>query len=195
MKTLLLMMIATLGFNAHAGKYEVDAAHSKMGFEVAHLMISTVEGRFTDFSGELTYDEKKEILTAIKGTAKATSIDTANAKRDEHLRSPDFFDVAKYPELSFSASGLKVKKGEKATIKGKLTIHGKTKTVPVELNFKGIIKDAWGNDKLVVSADAKISRKDFGLTWNKALEAGGVVVGDEVEIKVVTQAALPQEKK
>lgn len=187
-KFLTLALSQLLAASAWAAAYEIDPAHSTVGFEVTHLMISTVEGRFDEFKGEMEYDEKKNVLNSIQGTTKTASINTNNAKRDEHLRSADFFDATKNPELSFSAKSVGVKKGEKKKVSGKLTINGITKTVPFTLDFKGSVKDAWGNEKLVVHAEAEINRKDFNVKWNKALEAGGVVVGDKVQIDVHAQA-------
>lgn len=196
MKNLAILTAVLLtGINSFATSFMIDQAHSSVGFEVTHLMISTVEGRFDDFQGEVTYDEKKQLITGIKGTAKTASINTANTKRDEHLQSADFFNAKKNPELKFEAKGLKIKKGESEKIKGSLTMNGVKKTVPVEVNFKGTVKDAWGNEKVVVNATTDISRKNFGLTWNKTLDTGGVVVGDEVKIKVFAQAAKAEEKK
>lgn len=189
---LVAQVIATASF---AAVYEIDPAHSTVGFEVTHLMISTVDGRFDEFKGQLTYDEKKGVLTGISGVTKTASINTNNKKRDDHLKSPDFFNAKKYPELKFEAKNLNVKKGEKKKVKGQLTINGKTNTVPFELDFKGAVKDPMGNEKLVVNADAEIKRKDYNVNWNKALETGGVVVSDEVEIKVRAQAAKKADEK
>lgn len=170
--------------------YVVDKSHSQLIFEVDHLVISTVVGRFDDFEGQITVDPKSKELNSIKGSAKSKSINTNEEKRDKHLRSADFFEVEKYPELSFSVAGLKLKPGTKTKTKGSLKIKDVTKEVPFDLNYKGQVTDPWGTEKIVLEAQATIERKDYGLKWNEALETGGVMVGEEVKIKVTIQGNL-----
>jgi polyisoprenoid-binding protein YceI len=180
-------------FNAHSAEmstFKIDKGHSQLIFEVDHLVISTVVGRFDDFDGELSIDKKSKELLSINGKALATSINTNEAKRDKHLRSADFLDADKHPELTFSASGLKLKAGAKAKVKGKLKIRGITKEVEVDLAFKGLATDPWGAEKIVVKAESTIDRKDFGLKWNEALETGGVLVGESVKIIVSAEGNL-----
>lgn len=189
----LAMAIAISGAfssQARAETYVLDAGHSNVGFEVAHLMISTVEGKFKNFSGSFTYDREKQTVSNIKVSIQSASIETNEADRDKHLRSQDFFDVENHPKLTFVGTGkTKLVKG-KALIPGKLTIRGVTKQVVLDTNLGGIAKDPWGNVVLAFSAQVQngISRKEFGLTWNKALEAGGILVGDNIEIFIRGEA-------
>lgn len=175
--------------------YTLDKSHTQLTFEVDHLVISTVLGRFDDFEGEIQFDPKSKMLVSIKGNAKATSINTNDDKRDKHLRSADFFEVEKYPELTFEANNLKLKSGKKAKVKGQLKIRDVTKQITFDLNFKGHVTDPWGTEKLIVEATAQINRKDFGLKWNETLETGGLLVGEKIKIKVSAQANLKPLKK
>lgn len=168
-----------------ATRYEVDDQHTSVTFAVRHLF-TEVEGRFQTFDGEIAFDPAAPEQTTIKGTIDAASIDTNVQKRDEHLRSADFFDVAKYPKIAFVSTG--VADIDKATNKGKilgnLTMHGVTKPVVLDAQFLGQATDPWGNRKAGFAATTTINRKDFGLGWNKALESGGLLVGDEVTIRI-----------
>jgi polyisoprenoid-binding protein YceI len=161
----------------NAAPYDVDIAHSSVGFKIKHLMISNVKGNFAEFSG--SYDLEGGKLKALDGSIKASSIDTGIDKRDTHLKSADFFDVAKFPDITFKMTSFS---GEKLT--GDLTIHGVTKSVTLESEVSGTIKDPWGKTRSSISLNGTINRSDYGLTWNKALEAGGVVVGDEVKLSI-----------
>ncbi len=180
----LLAVSSALSFNASAATYDADVSHSMVGFSVKHLMISTVRGNFGDFAGSLVTPEGKEDFTKAKVdfTVKAASINTNNAKRDEHLRSPEFFDTAKFADAKFVSTKIAASGKDKYKLTGDLTIHGVTKPVTFDATFTGKNKDPWGNDKIAFVASTQINRKDFGLTWNKALETGGVVVGDEVKM-------------
>lgn len=164
-------------------EYVVDSAHSSVNFVVRH-MISKTRGQFNDFEGAFSFDSKKLDASKVSFMAKAASIDTNNQKRDEHLRSGDFFDVEKYPTLSFASRKLTPKGKNTYKLDGDLTIHGVTKPVSFEVEYSGEDKDPWGNVKAGFSAATKVNRKDFGLTWNKALDSGGIVVGEEVEIRL-----------
>ncbi len=198
MKLLCVVMTSLLlSFSAFAkdykpGKYQVDTAHSKVGFEIPHLVISTVEGKFTDFSGVIQLD-KKFNKSKIDVAISAKSIDTANSKRDDHLRSADFFDVEKNSDIKFTSTSIKGTP-EKFTVQGKLTMKGVTKPVTLDAQYLGTVKDGYGNEKAAFSAKTKLNRKDFGLTWNSVVEAGPVV-GDQVSIDLRIQAALEQPKK
>ena len=161
----------------HASQYEVDISHSSVGFKIKHLMISNVKGNFTKFTG--TYELDKGLLKSLEGTIEASSIDTGIEKRDNHLRSADFFEVAKYPAITFKM--LSYKEG---MLTGELTIHGVTQTVTLETEVSGTIKDPWGNVRSSISLNGEIKRSDYDLKWNQALEAGGVVVGDEVKLSI-----------
>jgi polyisoprenoid-binding protein YceI len=158
-----------------ASPYTVDVSHSSVGFKAKHMMVSTVSGNFSGFSG--AYDLDKGVLKSLAGTIKATTINTGILKRDDHLRSADFFDVAKYPEIKFDMVS---QKGKKVT--GNLTMHGITKQVVLDLEMGGVVEDPNGNMRSGFTLEGKVNRKDFGLLWNKALEAGGVVVSDEIKL-------------
>lgn len=167
------------------GNYVVDPAHTSTDFSVKHMMISTVKGNFTKFSGNFEYDEASKKLKSLSGTIDAASINTGIKDRDEHLRSSDLFDVAKYPTITFVLDEVKADK-----VYGKLTLHGVTK--PVELAYEngGMVTDPWGKQRVGLGLRGKINRQDFGITWNKALEAGGVVVGDVVNLDVAIEGVL-----
>ena len=179
----LLMLIAQSGF---AASYKIDPAHSEVGFTVDHLMIFKVSGFFTEFAGTIEADPTTKTLSKVSATIQTTSVDTRIEKRDNHLRSPDFFDVAKYPEMTFVSKKIEGS-GTGVKVHGDLTIRGTTKPIVLAGSFQGQNKDAWGNVRAGFAAKAKISREEFGLTWNKLLETGGVTVGDEVEINLQVQ--------
>jgi len=168
--------------------WKVDAAHSVAEFKVKHMMISNVKGRFTGVSGTLYLDENNVENSHLQASIDAASILTGDAQRDAHLKSADFFDVEQYPTLAFRSTRV-VPNGEgelKAT--GDLTIHGVTREVTFTVEGPTApAKDPWGNTRVAVSATTKINRKDFGLTWNAALETGGILVGDEVTITLDVQ--------
>lgn len=180
----LLTILAILFFivpNLYAANYTVDVPHTQIHFSVAHLMVFKVRGNFTDFSGEINIDTNNKTLVSAQATIDATSIDTRNKKRDDHLRSADFFDVAKYPEITFVSKNVNGT-GDNITVVGDLTIKGITKEITLQGSFAGAAKDPWGNDRAGFAATGEVDRREFGLTWNKALEAGGVVVGDTITI-------------
>ncbi|MBV5321884.1 MAG: polyisoprenoid-binding protein [Sulfuricurvum sp.] len=179
-KSLFATVMATLMIGSScvsAAVYKVDPSHSTVGFKVKHMMISTVTGKFGNFSG--TYDLDKGVFKSLSGAIKADSIDTGIVKRDDHLRSADFFDVAKFGDITFVMSS-----ATKSKMTGNLTIHGITKKVVLDVDMGGVVEDPWGNQRSGFVLNGKINRKDFGLNWNKAIEAGGVVVGDEVKMVV-----------
>ncbi|MCX6073714.1 MAG: YceI family protein [Campylobacterales bacterium] len=157
--------------------YSVDVSHSSLGFKVKHMMISTVSGNFSGFSG--VYDLNKGVLKSLSGTAKTATIDTGIAKRDDHLRSADFFDAVKFPELKFVMTS---QKGKKVT--GNLTMHGITKSVTMVMDMGGEVTDNNGYKRSGFVLNGAVNRKDFGLNWNQAIEAGGMLVGDEVKITI-----------
>lgn len=170
-----------------AAKYTVDVPHTQIHFSVAHLMVFKVRGSFTDFSGEIDIDTQNKTLTSASAVIKAESIDTRNAKRDEHLRSPDFFEVDKYPEIYFTSKKINGT-GDDITVIGDLTIRGVTKEITLKGGFAGVAVDPWGNSRAGFTATGEVDRRDFGLTWNKALEAGGFVVGDKITIGLEVEA-------
>lgn len=169
-----------------AATYKIDNAHTEVGFTVDHLMIFKVTGYFSDFTGTIEADANQKTLSSATATIQTASIDTRIAKRDEHLRSPDFFHVEKYPVITFSSEKVEGS-GSAIKVHGKLTIRGITQPVVLNGAFLGENKDAWGNQRIGFAAKGKVNRRDFGLTWNKALEAGGVTVGDEVELTLQIQ--------
>ena len=172
-----------------ADTYKIDAAHTTVGFSVAHLVISEVTGRFNEFEGELTVDpSSKTLVTEGKGVIQAKSIDTGIAKRDDHLRSADFFEVEKFPTISFTGSVMTGTAVNGTVFVGKFTMHGVTKDITAPVTIKGPITDPWGKTRIAFVAKTTINRKDYGLTWNKMLEAGGVMVGEEVAIEIKAEA-------
>jgi len=172
-----------------AATWELDPAHSTIGFAIRHMMISTVRGQFRTFTGKATGDPKTPDKAAIEASIDAASIDTANEKRDGHLKSPDFFDVAKFPTITFKSKTITAAGAGKAKVTGDLTMHGVTKEVVLEVEGPTqVIKDPMGNTRAGAHATAKINRKDFGIAYNKALDGGGLMVGDEVEITIDVEA-------
>ncbi len=167
---------------AASATYDVDSSHSYIGFSVKHLMISKVKGRFTDLAGSFNFNEKGKTIEQATAIIQAASINTEKTKRDNHLRSPDFFDVEKFPTITFTQTGKSKLKGDELEVTGNITIHGVSKSIVLKGEFGGSIVDPWGENRVAFSAQGKLNRKDFGLTWNKALEAGGVVVGDKITL-------------
>ncbi len=173
--------------------WRIDTSHSAAEFAVKHLMISTVKGHFADVQGTVTVDEQNPGAAAVDVTIGVASIDTREEKRDAHLRSADFFDADHYPTITFKGKRIAGPTDGEFTLAGDLTIRGVTREVTLSVESGGRGKDPWGGERAGYSARTKINRKDFGLTWNAALETGGVVVGDEVKIAIdvelVRQAA------
>ena len=166
--------------------YKIDKAHSEAIFQVRHL-VTKVRGRFTDFEGAIEYNEASPELSTVNFSIKTASIDTAEADRDKHLRSPDFFEVDKYPELTFRSKKM-AKRGDGYDVTGDLTIHGVTKEVVLPVAHLGKAKDPWGGERLGFEVETSLNRKDYGLAFNVALETGGFLVGDEVKISIDIQA-------
>jgi len=167
--------------------WTIDASHSEVGFAVKHLMISTVRGRFASVSGAVEFGEGDYADASVVVTIDAASIDTREEKRDAHLRSADFFDVEKFPALTFKSRRVQAMKGDTFQLVGDLTIRDITREVVLDVEVAGFQKDPWGNQKAGFSASTKVNRKDFGLTWNAALETGGVLVADEIKISLDVQ--------
>lgn len=166
------------------GIYSIDAAHTTVEFAVRHMMISTVKGNFADVKGTVVVPESGE--PKVEASIAAASIDTRNEQRDGHLRSADFFDVEKYPELRFTSTNVR-RSGDGYLLTGDLTIKGVTRPITLTVKEEGAGVDPWGNQKIALSATGKFNRGDFGLTWNAALETGGVLVSDEVRIEIDVQ--------
>lgn len=173
--------LAVLTGAARATDYEIDSAHTQVGFKAKHVT-GKVPGRFTKFSGSFTYDAKNLKSWKAEAVIDAASINTDNEKRDGHLKSPDFFDVAKFPEIAFKSTKVTNLKGSRAKLLGDLTMHGVTKPVVLDLEIGGVDKDPWGNESAGFSATGTLNRKDFGIVWNKILDSGGVLVGEDVQI-------------
>jgi polyisoprenoid-binding protein YceI len=188
------MAAVLMGTTAQAlDTYKVDPAHSSINFSIEHMVINTVHGRFRQFEGSITVDpDSGNALKGAGATIQAKSIDTDIEKRDNHLRSPDFFDTEKFPTITFESTEIK-KDGSDQVLVGKFTMHGVTKEVSLPFKLKGPIKGPMGNTVVALEVNAKLNRKDYGLTWNKVIEAGGLMVGEDVTIQInaefVKQAA------
>ena len=178
-------MSTTLAPTAQA--YAIDPTHTTVEFVVRHMMISKVRGRFTALNGSFDLPDGSNVPESVAVTIDAPSIDTREEQRDAHLRSADFFDIERYPSLTFASSQIS---GDEHAFKihGTLTIHGVSREVVLLASFQGRATDPWGNRRVGYEAHAAISRKDFGLSWNQALETGGLVVGDEVRIELNIEA-------
>lgn len=171
-----------------AGTWEIDAAHSEVGFAVRHMMVSKTRGRFAAFSGTITTGETVE-ASSVSADIELASITTGNEQRDGHLRSPDFFETDAHPLMTFRSTGIRAD-GERWVITGDLSLKGITKSVDLDTEFTGIGPDAYGGVRAGFSARTTINRRDFNVNWNAAIEGGGVVVGDKVEIHLDIEAVL-----
>lgn len=167
--------------------WKIDPAHTLVEFSAKHLMITTVKGRITDVEGTIISDEEDPTSASVDVTLKAASLDTRTDQRDQHLRSADFLDVEKYPEIKFRSTRIQ---GDKESFKmtGDLMIRGVTKPITLDASFEGRTRDPWGGERIGFSASGKFDRREFGLTWNQALEAGGVVVGNDIKINLEIEA-------
>ena len=166
----------------------IDKTHSEATFQVRHL-VTKVRGRFTDLGGSIAFDEASPEASAVTFTIQAASIDTGTPDRDAHLRSEDFFHVEQYPSITFVSTAIRARGGNQFDVTGDLTMRGVTKRITLPVTYLGTAKDPWGNEKIGFEAETTINRKDYGLVWNAALEAGGFLVGDDVKISVSIQAA------
>ena len=166
-------------------KWAIDPTHSEITFKVKHLMISNVKGEFRTFQANI--DGEDFTNSIISANIDASSISTNNNDRDTHLKSPDFFEVEKYPEITFVSKSIKKVDDDEYQLVGDLTIKGTTKEITLDTEFGGFMKDPYGNEKAGFSISGKLNRKDFGLNWNAALEAGGVMVGNEIKINAEVQ--------
>ena len=190
MRNLVSIALLVFASQLQAATYEIDKSHSEVGFAVKHLIISTIKGSFKDFSGKLNYDPKNLGQTKFEAKIDASSVYTNDTKRDEHLRDEDFFFVKKFPELTFKSTEVMGTDPKSFKVKGDLTMRGVTKVVVLDVSFNGEIKDAWGNTKSAFTATTRINRKDFGIVWNKTLDAGGLTVSDEVAINLEIQGKM-----
>lgn len=168
-------------------KWVIDPTHSEIGFKVKHMMFTNVSGKFANFTAEAETNGDSFDDAKFTFSADVDSVSTGNADRDGHLQSADFFDAAQYPKLTFESTAFTKQSEGEYKLEGNLTIHGVTKPVTLDAEFGGIAKDPWGNVKSGMTITGKLNRKDFGLTWNSALETGGVLVGDEVKLAIELQ--------
>ncbi|HUR34966.1 MAG TPA: YceI family protein [Vicinamibacterales bacterium] len=168
--------------------FQIDKAHSEASFQVRHLL-SKVRGQFTDFAGTIEFDQDKPERSTVSFTIQTASVDTNQADRDAHLRGDDFFAVDRFPTLTFTSVAITPKGGNEYKVEGDLTIRDVTRRIVVPVTHLGLAQDPWGNEKLAFEAEVTINRRDFGLTWNAALETGGFLVGDEVKVSLQIQAA------
>lgn len=167
--------------------WTIDPAHSHVGFGIKHLMIATVRGSFTQVQGAVTVDESDPASASLDITITTASVTTGDEKRDGHLRSADFFDVERFPTMTFRSKRVEAKSNQTFRVVGDLTIRDVTREVPLEVEMLGRAKDPWGKEHAAFEATTSIKRGDYGLTWNAALETGGVLVGDEVKISIEAQ--------
>ena len=187
-------LAAALALPASAGTttWQIDPAHSAAQFAVTHLMISTVRGEFHGLKGTVVLDDQDITKSTVSVTIDATSVDTREPARDNHLKSPDFFDAAKYPTMTFKSTKVEQVSPGELKVTGDLTIRGVTKQVVLNVDGpKAPIKDPWGLQRSAVSATAKLNRQDFGVSWNKTLDSGGVVVSDDVRITLDVEIFIP----
>ena len=178
--------------------WTIDPAHSRVGFAIKHMMISTVRGEFTEFEGEITLDEQDPSRSQATGRVRTSSTDTGNAERDGHLRSADFFDAEQHPTITFVSRRIEPQGGESFRVTGDLTMHGVTKELTLNAELTAPAKDPWGNMRRGVNLTGSLNRKDFGLTWNQALETGGFLVDDKVKLEIdleVVQASREEASK
>jgi len=164
--------------------WTIDSAHSHIGFRVRHMMISTVRGEFTDFDGTIDFDEDNPEATEVDVTINAASIDTREEDRDNHLRSEDFLHVEEYPEITFQSDRVELIDDKNARLFGDLTIRDETHPVELDVEYQGMAQSPWGTMSAGFSATTTLNRKNWGLTWNQALETGGILVGDELKVEI-----------
>jgi polyisoprenoid-binding protein YceI len=187
-KSMFFALAAVAALPLFADTYTIDKDHSEATFQVRHL-VSKVSGKFDDFNGSINLDPKNPAASSVEFKIKAASINTGVADRDQHLRTPDFFDAAKYPEITFKSTSIKPSgKRDVYNVTGNLTMRGVTKQVTLPVTFLGFIRDPWGNDKAGFSLTTTVNRKDYGINWNKALDNGGVLLGDDVDISINLEA-------
>ncbi|HQR79731.1 MAG TPA: YceI family protein [Actinomycetota bacterium] len=174
--------------NQYSGTWTLDPAHTRIGFSARHAMVTKVRGSFTDFTGSLTLDAANPANSKATLTAQLASVDTGSPDRDAHLVSADFFDVANFPAMTFESTTVKQTDDDEFVLVGELTIKDVTRPVEIEVELDGVVTDPFGNIRAGFEGEAEISRKDFGLTWNVALDAGGVLVSDKIKIQLDVSA-------
>jgi polyisoprenoid-binding protein YceI len=177
------MTTATTALTDLTGQYTLDATHTRIGFVARHAMVTKVRGSFNEFEGAANVDGADPSLSSVSVTIKATSIDTRNEQRDEHLRSNDFLDMEQFPEITFVSTAVRQLDDSTFQVTGDLTVKGVTKPVTIDFDYEGAAKDPFGNQRIGFDGSVTISRKDYGITWNAALETGGVLVSDKVTLE------------
>ena len=185
-KSILMAGFLFAGFlgMAQTTEWKIDKSHSSVNFEVAHMVVSDVRGKFDSFDGKVLSDKADFTDANISFTIQTASVNTDNEKRDGHLQGADFFDVAKYPTIEFKGKSLTQVSGNKYVVKGDLTMHGVTKAVALDVKYNGTVKDPWGGTRAGFKVSGEIVRADYGLLYNSTLEAGGVMIGETVAISV-----------
>jgi polyisoprenoid-binding protein YceI len=181
------LVVGFAGIATAADTYTFDVSHSSIGFAVKHLALSKVKGTFNDFSGTILYDASDYVKSSVNVVIKTASIDTDNEGRDNHLRSADFFDAEKYPEITFVSERIE-KKDDRFLAHGTLTMHGIAKKITLSFEISGPIKGMSGEQRIAVETETKLNRQDYGIKWSKTLDAGGLVVGNEVKIEIAIEA-------
>lgn len=164
--------------------WTIDDTHTRLGFSVRHMMVSTVRGHFTGYSGTVNIDADDFTKSTIEGEVLVNSVDTGVEKRDDHLRTSDFFEIEKFPKITFKSTKIEKKGGNDYVVSGDLTIRDTTKNISFNVEFHGPAQDPWGRTVAGLSATSSLDRKDFGLTYNAALETGGVLIGDKVKLEI-----------
>lgn len=195
MYRIFIIILSFLSFNSNATQYELNKEHSKINFNVEYMTLSKVEGQFKDYESQFEFDSKSGKLTKISAMINPNSVDTNDQKRDFHLKGHEFLFVSNYPQIQFTSSdsvNLKIK--EKTKINGVLEIRGIKKSINADLLYKGSIIDPWGKENVFFEFNTIINRKDFGMVWNKEMDQGGYLVGDNVGIQIIVQAQKAGEK-
>ncbi len=189
--SVLMGLSSSLAWAGETKNYKIDASHSNVGFTARHL-IGRVNGEFVDFDGQFSFNPDDLKASKVSAKVKAESINTRDKKRDEHLRSDDFFGVKKYPTLEFKSKSLSLAGDRKYKMSGDLTMHGVTKPVTFDVEYFGDSVDPWGNHRSGFSAATKVNRKDFGMSWNKTLDKGGLLLGEEVDVTINVEGIQDQ---
>jgi len=185
-----LVAAAAVALPGPAQELAIDPVHSDVGFSVSHMVISKVHGSFTKLKGAIVLDRQRPERSSVTATIDAASIDTHDAGRDKDLKSANFLDVKKYPRITFVSDAVR-RNGEAWLARGKLTLHGVTREIEIPFHLTGPIKDPWGNTRIAVAAGPlTLDRRDFGIVWNKTLETGGLLVGNQVEVRIQLEAVM-----
>lgn len=172
--------------------WKIDPTHTHVGFSVKHMMVSTVRGQFKAYTGTLELDLEDLTRSVVAGEIEVASIDTANTDRDNHLRSADFFDVENHPVMAFKSTRIEREGDDEYKVYGELTLRGVTREIVLDAEYAGLSKDPWGGTRTGISLRGSLNRKDFGLTWNAALETGGILVGEKIKLELDIQAVLQE---